>query len=172
LSDRQQAQLLDAMDAVERLLTASLVEIEARSPSDPLARVCLRSYLSEIEHRFGTQFDSGGGDDQLVPPHGLLLVALLQGEPVGCGGLKMHGDDPPEIKRLWTSPSTRGMGIGRRLLGELEHAAATMGAAAVRLDTNETLTEAMALYRSAGYREIPRYNDNPHAHHWFEKQLG
>ena len=66
---------------------------------------------------------------------------------------------------------TRGMGIGRRLPTELEQAAKATGATAVRLDTNRTLTEAMALYRSAGYQGIPRYNDNPHAHHWFEKHL-
>ncbi|MGH8891012.1 MAG: MarR family winged helix-turn-helix transcriptional regulator, partial [Acidothermaceae bacterium] len=89
LSDRQRTRLLEAMNDVERLLLASLVEIEPRPPSDPLARVCLRSYLSEIEERFGTHFDSGGGDDQLAPPHGLLLVAVLQAEPIGCGGLKM-----------------------------------------------------------------------------------
>jgi DNA-binding MarR family transcriptional regulator/GNAT superfamily N-acetyltransferase len=171
LSDRQRARLLEAMSDVERLLLASLVEIGRRPPSDPLARVCLRSYLTEIESRFGTHFDSGGGDEQLVPPHGLLLVAVLQGEPVGCGGLKNHDDGVPEIKRLWTAPAARGMGIGRRLLADLEQAAKATGATAVRLDTNRTLTEAMALYRSSGYHEIPRYNDNPHAHHWFEKQL-
>lgn len=159
------------MSDAERPRSAALVEIGARPPSDPLAQVCLRAYLTEIEQRFGTHFNSGGGDDQLVPPHGLLLVAVLQGEPIGCGGLKYHDDGVPEIKRLWTAPAARGMGIGRRLLAELEQAARAAGATVVRLDTNSTLTEAMALYRSCGYREIARYNDNPHAQHWFEKQL-
>ena len=171
LDERQRARLVTAMGDVERLLMVSMVEIEARAPSDPLARVCLRAYLSEIADRFGGAFDSGGGDDQLVPPHGLFLVATLRGEPVAGGGLKMHADGPPEIKRLWTSPDARGLGLGRRLLARLERAAIDAGASAVRLDTNRSLTEAMALYRSTGYDEIPRYNDNPHAHHWFEKQL-
>jgi DNA-binding MarR family transcriptional regulator/GNAT superfamily N-acetyltransferase len=171
LSDRQQARLLAAMADVERLLMASLVTLEARPPSDPLARVCLRSYFSEIGERFGGEFDPGEGDDQLLPPHGLFLVGVLQSEPIGCGALKWHADGPPEIKRLWTAPSARGMGLGRRLLAQLESAAIAGGATSVRLDTNDTLTEAMALYRSTGYYEIERYNDNPHAQHWFEKQL-
>lgn len=171
LSDRQQTRLLAAMAEVERLLMASLVTIEARPPSDPLARVCLRSYFSEIGDRFGGEFDPGEGDDQLLPPHGLFLVGVLQSEPVGCGGLKWHADGPPEVKRLWTAPSARGLGIGRRLLTQLERAAIAGGASRVRLDTNDTLTEAMTLYRSTGYYEIERYNDNPHAQHWFEKQL-
>ena len=171
LTDRQQARLLAAMADVERLLMASLVTVEARPPSDPLARVCLRSYFSEIGERFGGEFDPGEGDDQLLPPHGLFLVGVLQAEPVGCGALRWHADGPPEIKRLWTAPSARGMGLGRRLLAQLERAAIAGGATSVRLDTNDTLTEAMALYRSTGYHEIERYNDNPHAQHWFEKRL-
>jgi ribosomal protein S18 acetylase RimI-like enzyme len=46
-----------------------------------------------------------------------------------------------------------------------------MGMLRLRLDTNHTLAEAQALYRSAGYREIARFNDNPYADFWFEKQL-
>jgi DNA-binding MarR family transcriptional regulator/GNAT superfamily N-acetyltransferase len=171
LSRRQRDQLLEAMGGVERLLMASLIEIEARAPSDPLARVCLRSYRSEIEARFGMRFDLGSSDDQFVPPDGLFLVAILESEPVGCGALKVYTDGPPEIKRLWTAPTARGIGLGRRLLTELERAAAASGATTVRLDTNRSLIEAIALYRSTGYEEIARYNDNPYAHHLFEKDL-
>jgi ribosomal protein S18 acetylase RimI-like enzyme len=150
---------------------ASLVEIEVRAPSDPLASFCLRSYSSELEERFGTHFEAGDDDEHLAPPHGLFLVAIRQSEPIGCGGLKWHVDGPPEIKRLWTAPAARGLGLGRRLLTDLERLAAAAGASSVRLDTNAALTEAIALYRSTGYRDIERYNDNPYAHHWFEKQL-
>jgi ribosomal protein S18 acetylase RimI-like enzyme len=69
---------------------------------------------------------------------------------------------------MWVSPSVRGLGLGRRLLGELEQ---RIGAGLVRLDTNGALTEAIAMYRSSGYVEIPRYNDEVHAQHWFEKRL-
>lgn len=65
----------------------------------------------------------------------------------------------------------RGLGIGRRLLTELETRASRHGARTVRLETNRALTEAIAMYRRAGYREVPAFNDEPFAHHWFEKQL-
>jgi ribosomal protein S18 acetylase RimI-like enzyme len=72
---------------------------------------------------------------------------------------------------MWVSSSARGLGLGRRLLGELETAAARGGATIVHLETNRALTEAIALYRSAGYREVPAFNDEPFADHWFEKRL-
>jgi ribosomal protein S18 acetylase RimI-like enzyme len=73
---------------------------------------------------------------------------------------------------MWVAESARGLGIGRRLLEELESRAASAGARTVRLETNKALTEAISLYRSAGYREVDAFNDEPYAQHWFEKQLG
>ena len=76
-----------------------------------------------------------------------------------------------EIKRMWVAPQVRGRGVGRKLLGALEHAARERRLLTVRLDTHASLAEALHLYRTSGYREIPRFNDNPYAHHWFEKTL-
>jgi ribosomal protein S18 acetylase RimI-like enzyme len=73
---------------------------------------------------------------------------------------------------MWVEPEARGLGLGRRLLRELERHAADAGAPAVRLETNKTLSEAIRLYRSAGYDEVAAFNDEPYAHHWFEKRLG
>jgi ribosomal protein S18 acetylase RimI-like enzyme len=100
-----------------------------------------------------------------------LLVATLHDEPVGCGALKYHGDAPAEVKRMWVSPAVRGLGLGRRLLAELEAVAAADGVRALRLETNRALTEAIELYRSAGYQEVGAFNQEPYAHHWFEKTL-
>jgi ribosomal protein S18 acetylase RimI-like enzyme len=72
---------------------------------------------------------------------------------------------------MWVAESARGLGLGRRLLSELEDIAAEHGARAVRLETNRTLAEAISLYRSAGYVEVAAFNDEPYAHHWFEKQI-
>jgi ribosomal protein S18 acetylase RimI-like enzyme len=69
------------------------------------------------------------------------------------------------------APAARGLGLGRRLLGALESRAAAAGSRTVRLDTNRTLTEAIALYRSVGYREVTPFNDQPYADHWFERRL-
>ena len=97
---------------------------------------------------------------------------MLDGEPIGCGALKFHGDEPADIKRLWVAREARGLGVGRRILTDLEATPGARGVTVVRLDTNRSLTEAQALYRSAGYVEVPRFNDEPYAHHWFEKDLG
>lgn len=175
LNDTQRDRLIAAMAEVERLLTASTVEVVELDPWHPQARQCMNAYFAEIAERFDNGYDPAlaapGGDGQLAPPHGVWLVARLHGEPVGCGGLKLHGDWA-EITRVWVSDAVRGLGLGRRLLAELESRAASRDVGLVRLDTNRVLTEAIQLYRAEGYREIPRYNENPYAHHWFEKTLG
>jgi ribosomal protein S18 acetylase RimI-like enzyme len=72
---------------------------------------------------------------------------------------------------MWVAGPARGLGLGRRLLAELEQRAAEHGVRVVRLETNKSLTEAIGLYRSAGYREVAAFNDEQYAHHWFEKRL-
>ena len=154
---------------------AELVEIRVTDPGEPDAQYCLGEYAAEIGRRFEGGFDHALSTpielDDFRPPAGLFLVATREARPVGCGALRFHGDDPPEIKRVWVAASARGLGLGRRLLAELERRAADAGARAVRLDTNRALVEAIALYRSAGYREIERFNDERYAHHWFEKAV-
>lgn len=176
LTADQRHRLVEAMAEVDRLLTAALVEIDPADPGDPDAQLCLREYYAEIDRRFESGFDPGRSRraelDDMRPPGGLFLVARLDGEPVGGGGLLFHGDEPTELKRLWVAPSARGLGVGRRLVAELEARAAAAGSATIRLDTNHTLHEAIALYRSIGYREVPRFNDERYADHWFEKDLG
>ena len=167
--------LIAAMDQVERYLSASLVEIAAEPADSSDAVACFRQYFAELDRRFATGFSPERalalGAADLTPPAGVLLVARLRGVPVGCGGLKLHRRGPAEIKRLWIADAARGAGLGRRLLAELEQRARGAGHRAVRLDTNRALTEAIAMYRAAGYREIPAFNDEPYAHHWFEKRL-
>jgi ribosomal protein S18 acetylase RimI-like enzyme len=176
LSDSQRGRLAAAMAEAERLLTASMIRIAAIAPRHPHARQCLEAYFAELSRRFDAGFDparSIPADDQdLTPPAGVLLVATLREEPVGCGALKYHGDAPAEVKRMWVSPAVRGLGLGRRMLAELEAQAAGRGVRTLRLETNHALTEAIALYRSAGYREVSAFNDEPYAHHWFEKTMG
>jgi len=146
------------------------------APQHPDARFCLQSYFSELARRFDAGFDPArsisAGDDELTPPAGLLLVARLHGEPVGCGALKFHGDAPAEIKRMWVAPAARGLGLGRRLLTDLEAQAAARQVRTLRLETNRSLGEAIGLYKSAGYRQVAAFNDERYAHHWFEKTLG
>src|SRR6202012_6309294 len=97
--------------------------------------------------RFDDVFDPGrsipADDADLRPPGGLLLVATVAGEPAGCGALKFHPDDGiAEVKRMWVSPAARGLGLGRRLLGELEVQAARRGARRRRRRSTQKPTEA------------------------------
>jgi DNA-binding MarR family transcriptional regulator/GNAT superfamily N-acetyltransferase len=175
LSESRRVRLVAAMAEVERLLTGTLVEVRAVDPAQRDAQFCLREYIVELGERFETGFDPAVSIPaelhELRPPAGLFLVATLRSEPIGCGALKFHGHEPAELKRMWVAESARGLGIGRRLLNELESRAAAAGVGVVRLETNKALTEAISLYRSAGYREVDAFNDEPYAHHWFEKQL-
>jgi ribosomal protein S18 acetylase RimI-like enzyme len=187
LEPRQRDRLVAAMAEVERLLVASSVDIDVCPPRHPHARAALRAYYAELAERFEDGFDPGRGIPataaDLTPPAGLLLVATLHGEPVGCGALlfpaasapqasrEVHDDSPAHIKRMWVAPAVRGMGLGGRLLGELERHAVERGVSTVRLETHHALTEAIAMYRARGYREVPAFNDELYAHHWFEKSL-
>jgi GNAT superfamily N-acetyltransferase len=163
------------MPTGEHLLPASMVEIRAIDPDDRDARRCIGAYFSELDRRSESGFDPSASisldRDELMPPAGHFLVAYLQGEPAGCGAVKHPPGRPAEIKRMWVAESARGRGIGRRLLSELEALAARSGASMARLETNGLLVEAIAMYRSAGYEEVTPFNDEPFAHHWFEKRL-
>ncbi|MGD9703257.1 MAG: GNAT family N-acetyltransferase [Acidimicrobiia bacterium] len=175
LTGAQRERLVSAMSEVERLLTATLLRIDAVDPEHRLAQHCLGEYFAELDRRFHAGFDPAvslpADPDEMRPPAGVFLVATLRDEPIGCGALKFHGDEPTEVKRMWVAPTARGLGVGRRLLRELERRAAVHGSDAIRLDTNKALVEAVAMYRSAGYRAIAAYNAEPYADHWFEKHL-
>jgi len=176
LSDQQRVRLVTAMAEVKRLLLASMVSIIPADPRNPVARTCLRAYFGELSRRFDDGFDPAlsisAEDTELTPPAGVLLVALLHGEPVGCGAVKFHDASPAEIKRMWVDPAVRGLGLGRRILADLEARAIAAGARVVNLETNRTLREAISLYRASGYREVGAFNAEPYAHHWFSKRLG
>jgi DNA-binding MarR family transcriptional regulator/GNAT superfamily N-acetyltransferase len=175
LSAAQRSRLVASMADVERLMTAGLVVIAPVDPADPRAEYCLRRYVDELNTRFETGWDpaqSISADvEELRRPAGLFVLATLHGNPIACAALKFHPGAPCELKRMWVSGSARGLGIGRRLLEEMEQHAVDGGASVVRLETNRTLVEAVALYRSAGYTEVPAFNDERYAHHWFEKHL-
>ena len=174
LSASQREALTGGMATVERLLLAAAVHLEVADPRSTSARYCLAQYFEELSARFETGFDPArsipADAEEMTPPRGYFVLAGLNDEPVGCGALKVHPTHG-EIKRMWVAGTTRGLGVGRRILGRLEELARERGLPLLRLETNKTLTEAHALYRSSGFREVERFNDEPYAHHWFEKSL-
>jgi DNA-binding MarR family transcriptional regulator/GNAT superfamily N-acetyltransferase len=176
LSAHQRERLVAAMREVERLLIASSVEIRPVDPEHSDAQYCLAEYVAELNRRSTRGFDPAVGATALPhevrPPAGQFFVAYLHGVAIGCGAVKHHADAPAEIKRMWISPQARGLGLGRRLLEKLEACALAAGATVAHIETSGVLTEALSLYRSAGWSEVPAFNSEPFADHWLEKMLG
>jgi DNA-binding MarR family transcriptional regulator/GNAT superfamily N-acetyltransferase len=175
LTGAQRERLVAAMADVERLLTAASVEIVPTDPEHPDAQYCLAEYVAELNRRSTRGFDPAVGatahPHEVRPPAGQFYVAYLHGEATGCGGVKHHDDAPAEIKRMWIAPRARGLGLGRRLLETLERCARDGGATVAHIETSAVLSEALSMYRSAGWAEVAPFNDEPFADHWLEKRL-
>ncbi|MEZ5733283.1 MAG: helix-turn-helix domain-containing GNAT family N-acetyltransferase [Paracoccaceae bacterium] len=167
--------LLAAMDLIATALARDRIELAETDPETPEARWCLGEYYATLARRFDTGFDVTRSLDPeakaLRPPLGAFLIAQCDGVPLGCVALKGNGSEAGEIKRLWIAPAARGMGLATRLMEMAETRARALGMTVLRLDTNRTLAEAIALYRRLGWTEIAPFNTEPYAHHWFEKRL-
>lgn len=163
------------MSEAELAQLAAAVALERDDPSSRDAQWCLEQYFQELDVRFKNGFDPdlsvAASNDDFSPPRGCFIVARLLGQPVGCGALRVAEPEIGEIKRMWVAPRARGRGIGRKLLAELERSAHTHKVKILRLETNESLQEAHALYRSAGFAEVEPFNGERYAHHWFQKRI-
>lgn len=126
-----------------------------------VVRALFREYaLSLGEH---AAYLVGFEEELAALPSGydFVLVAEVEGDAAGCVAVRPLAGGACEMKRLYVRPSARGTGAGRALArASIEHAR-ERGYAAMRLDTLPSMVEAGALYRSLGFTEIERYNDNP-----------
>jgi DNA-binding MarR family transcriptional regulator/GNAT superfamily N-acetyltransferase len=176
MSSTQRARLLAAMAEVHRLLQLAGLRFERVDPASPEARRCVAQYFAEIDRRFDSGYDPAAGlsvgDDAFRPPSGAFLLAWVDGQAMGCGSVTTIAAGVGWLKRMWVADAARGLGIGRRLLAALEAEALQLGLTTLRLDTNRALQEAISLYRSVGFREVARFNDERYADYWFEKRLG
>lgn len=167
--------LLAAMDMVAAALGLSRISIDLLDPRSEPARYCLGEYYAELSRRFARGYDVALSRDpdatDMIAPRGAFFVALSDGLPLGCVGLKGAGSPLAEIKRLWVAPAARGLGLARRLMDAAETAARQLSITTLRLDTNSALGEAMQLYRRTGWTEIERFNDDPYPDLFFEKRL-
>ncbi len=175
LSPVHRARLDEALLTADRILTSASATFRVVDPRSSDAAWAVAHYIRELDRRFETGFHPPDATEEdariLEPPDGVFLVMHSDGAVVGCGGLRALECGVGEIKRMWVRESLRGVGLGPRLLAELEGHARRLGHRRLLLDTNATLTEAIAMYRRSGYAEIERYNDNPYAQLWFEKML-
>jgi len=175
LGERQRAQLVDALATAHRLVRLATVAFDVVDPRAPAAVAALEAYFAELDARFADGFEQGDvierEADGYLAPRGAFVLARSDSETVACGGYTRLDAKTAEIKRMWVAPAWRGSGMGRRMLAALERLAVERGCRRIVLDTNSALDEAIALYRSSGYVETPRYNDNPYARLWFAKPV-
>lgn len=155
-------------------MKAAKFAIRAEHGEDPESLELVRHYLDELRERLGVEACAGDLEAEAAaywPPTGAFLVARSADAAIGCGAIRAIAGGVGELKRMWVAPAFRGQGVGSRLLSALETEARRLGYRTIRLDSRRELAEAMALYRRAGYREVPAYNDNRDADVWFEKGL-
>ncbi len=166
LTPRQRERLTSALATADLLVRAATIRLQEVDPTSPAALDAVGRYVAELDRRFPDGFDPGEPDHA-----GTFLLATSDGSPVAYGGVRALTTETAEVKRMWVHEQWRGAGLGARMLRELETLAARLGHTRVVLDTNGTLSEAIAMYDRAGYTRIARYNDNPYAQAWFEKRL-
>jgi DNA-binding MarR family transcriptional regulator/ribosomal protein S18 acetylase RimI-like enzyme len=166
LTERQRERLVAALATADLLVRAATIRLREVEPTDPAAVDAAERYFAELQRRFPHGFDPGEPDHA-----GTFLLATSDGRPVAYGGVRALAPGTGEIKRMWVHEAWRGAGLGSRMLRELEGLAVRLGHQRVVLDTNGTLTEAIAMYGRAGYLPVERYNDNPYAEAWFAKDL-
>lgn len=167
--------LLAAMDLVASALGNDRIAFIEMDPRSETARYCLGEYYAELARRFETGFEVSRSRDpdaaDMLRPRGVFLVAMSDGLPVGCVGLKGTDRGYAEVKRLWVAPAARGLGLAKRLMQAVEDTARALSIPTLRLDTNRALPEAIKLYRTTGWTEIERFNDDPYPDFFFEKRL-
>jgi GNAT superfamily N-acetyltransferase len=150
------------------------IRFERCDPEQPPASELLfelRVELNDVYASFSRLDNPALLPDELRPPHGSYLVGYEGDAVLTGGGLRRLADGVAEIKRMFVRPGARSRGVARALLAALEGEARALGYERVRLDTGPKQEHGLALYRSAGYVDVPSYNENPFACFWGEKVL-
>jgi GNAT superfamily N-acetyltransferase len=128
--------------------------VEARIDVEPGLSL-VAALLDELRALYGEEDEDAPSPDDLAPPHGRFWLALRDGAPVGCGGIKRFADGIGEVKRMYVVPGARRTGVARAVLGHVEAEGRRRGYRELRLETGVKQPEAIALYQSAGFELIP-----------------
>lgn len=139
--------------------------IAPAAPSDlEIIRTFMLEYAAErkLDLSFqGFEGEVAGLPGAYAPPNGILLLARVDGAPLGSVAVRPDSPGVAELKRLYLRPGARGLGLGRRLVIAALHWSRTAGYRRIRLDTVPGMEVAQALYRSLDFHPIPPYRHNP-----------
>ncbi|WP_276483723.1 GNAT family N-acetyltransferase [Paraflavitalea pollutisoli] len=127
-------------------------------------KLLFREYVDSLDFELSFQDFAGELaiiDQQFNRPTGALLLAYHEGTPIGCSGVRRIDSPTAELKRMYVRDAYKGQRVGVQLLERSIQAARDLGYQKIRLDTIDTMTRALALYRSFGFYEIPAYRFNP-----------
>ena len=150
------------------------VRVTVERPDTQASLALQQAFFADIVSRYPGWKPSSSQSvepSELAPPDGIWLVAYRDGHAVGCGGLQRLDAQTGEVRRIFLDKTERGRGTGRRLLVELEEHARRLGYRQVRLTTGDGQPEALGMFQSAGYQEIPPFTDGAFTRHWMEKVL-
>ena len=132
------------------------ISIRHEDPSGAVATGLMRELSAEEALRYRDLGDDAKSFDpaEARGPRGAFLLAILDGQPVGCGALCPVDEETAEIRQVFVTPPARRRGVGRALLAALEQCALDFSYHLIRLETGNRQPEAIALYERCGYHRV------------------
>jgi GNAT superfamily N-acetyltransferase len=140
-----------------RLRDGTVATFRASPYDDPVSQMLIQRVQQEYVQRYGGPDEAVVDPTEFLPPHGLFLVAEVDGVPAGCGAWRTIDADVAEIKRVYVEPGFRRRGLAAEIVAELERSAAAAAHREVVLNTGDRQPEALALYAELGYRPVAGY---------------
>jgi GNAT superfamily N-acetyltransferase len=147
--------------------------ITPERPDTPDAKLLIDELQTHLESFYPPESRHGFSVERLIAENVAFFVLRADGQPAGCGGIKLVGRDYGELKRMYVRPQFRGANYGRLLLDQLAGHARTHGVTLLRLETGIHQKAAIRLYERYGFHRIPPfgpYTDDPLSR-CYEKQL-
>jgi putative acetyltransferase len=139
--------------------TDDIVTTKIEEPNSPDAQALIELLNADLHARYPAQSIHGFDPAEIADGQGAFVIARIAGKAVGCGAVRPLEPGVGEIKRMFVEPEARGKGIARAILGKLEATAGDLEFGVLRLETGTRQPEAIRLYETSGYSEIPKFGE-------------
>jgi putative acetyltransferase len=143
----------------------STIPVTVRAAAEDIRSPDATQLLAELTAELAALYETTDGTagfspEQVEVPRAAFIVARVDGHPVGCGALRPLDATTVEVKRMYTRPGYRRLGVGQAILAEMDRLARELGYTTIKLQTGPRQPEAAALYERVGYYRIPRFAGN------------